>query len=210
MGNPDFGSEELLACVLGYRVKAHDRLMLDGAAFYNRYDNLASGTVLPGELRLLPEPYLLVRGTYGNDLFGEGYGAEVSATWQPLDAWRIRAGYSLLKLNLHTRGPVPSISEISEMDDPQQQVFLWSDVELGKQVECGIGFRYVDDRRDIGVSDYTALDAGLTWKPSRHCEVTLTGRNLFDPHHREGAPPALSLKNVEVDRAVLAKVTLRF
>ena len=210
MGNPDFGSEELLAYEIGYRVQAHDRLTLDAAAFYNVYDHLAAATALPAELRFSPEPHLFVPATYQNDLFGESYGAEVSAVWQPLDSWRLRGGYSLLKQNFHTRGPVRSFSEDGEHYDPQQQFFVWSDTDLGRHVEWGIGFRYVDDRRMLGIPDYTALDTRLAWKPTPHCELAIIGRNVLDPHHREAAPQIISASKVQVDRAVYAKLTLRF
>jgi iron complex outermembrane receptor protein len=189
---------------------AHDRLTLDCAAFYNAYDNLWGAAVLPGELGLTPEPHLVIPGTNKNDLYGESYGGELSAVWQPLDAWRLRAGYSLLKLNLHSRGPIRSITEDNEEFDSQQQVFLWSDMDLGRHVEWGLGFRYVDDRRNLGIPDYTALESRLAWKPTPNCEIALIGRNLLDPRHREAAPQVISANRVEVDRAVYAKLTLRF
>jgi iron complex outermembrane receptor protein len=210
MGHPDFGSEDLLAYEFGYRVQAHAALAFDASVFYNQYDNLASSALLPVEFRAEPEPHLFIPGTWANDVYGESYGTEATAIWQPVRPWRIRASYSLLKLNLHTRGPIPSIYEISEKYDPQQQVFVWSDLDLGNHWEWGVGFRYVDDRRGTPVREFTALDTSLTWKPTRHCELTLTGRNLLDPHHREASPPAVSVKNVQVDRAVYAKLTLKF
>jgi len=124
VGNSEIDSEKVLAYELGYRLKAHDRLTLDSAVFYNVYDELWATTVLPGELRFVPQPHLFVTATSSNDLYGEGYGAEMSAVWQPLDAWRLRAGYTFLKLNRKTHGPVRSLTEGWEKDDPQQQVFL--------------------------------------------------------------------------------------
>ncbi|MBI2946085.1 MAG: TonB-dependent receptor [Verrucomicrobia bacterium] len=209
-GNPDFGSEELLSYEAGYRLKAHERLTLDGAAFYNVYDQVGAATALPAELRFSPEPHLLIPATYQNDLYGESYGFEVSAVWQPLDAWRLRSGYSFLKQNFHTRGPIRSFSEDGEQYDPQQQFSVWSDTDLGRHVEWGIGIRYVDDRRVLGVPNYTALDARLAWKPKPNCELSIMGRNLLDPHHREAAPQIISSSNVQVDRAVYGKLTLRF
>ena len=83
-------------------------------------------------------------------------------------------------------------------------------MDLGRHVEWGLGFRYVDDRRNLGISDYTALESRLAWKPSANCEIALIGRNILDPRHREAAPQVISANRVEVDRAVYAKVTLRF
>lgn len=87
---------------------------------------------------------------------------------------------------------------------------MWSDLDLGKHLELGTGFRFVDNRGGTPVSEFTAWDASLTWKATRHCEVALTGRNLLAPHHREATPPAISVKNVQVDRAIYAKLTVKY
>jgi len=161
-------------------------------------------------LRFAPEAHLFIPATYQNDLYAESYGFEVSAVWQPLDAWRLRSSYSFLKQNFHTRGPIRSFSEDGETYDPQQQFFVWSDMDLGRKVEWGMRLRYVDDRRGLGIPNYTALDARLAWKPTANCELVVIGRNVLDPHHREAAPQIVSSSNVQVDRAVYAKLTLRF
>jgi iron complex outermembrane receptor protein len=73
-----------------------------------------------------------------------------------------------------------------------------------------MGVRYVDDRRGLGIPNYTALDARLAWKPTANCEVSIIGRNVLDPHHREAAPQIITSSKVQVDRAVYAKLTFRF
>ena len=46
-------------------------------------------------------------------------GTELAVTWQPWDWWRVRANYSFLDLELHTRGPIPSVGEGDEGVDPE-------------------------------------------------------------------------------------------
>ncbi|MDO8632231.1 MAG: TonB-dependent receptor, partial [Phycisphaerales bacterium] len=91
-GNPDFGSEELLAYEIGYRVQVQPRLTLDLTAFYNEYDRLRSAKLLPIELRVNPEnqAYLFLPLTIQNELYGEARGTELAVTWQPWDWWRLR------------------------------------------------------------------------------------------------------------------------
>jgi iron complex outermembrane receptor protein len=212
VGNPDFGSEELLAYELGYRVQLSPRLSLDGTVFYHDYDRLWASTVLPAQIQVSPSgaPYVLIPAAPRNDLFGETYGVELSAVWQPLKAWRMQAAYSLLKMNLHTRGAVRSFGEDEETSSPQQQVSLRSEVDLGRHVEWGLGVRYVDPLPALRIPSYIELDARLAWKPSRSCELALIGRNLLDPHHPEAVPSGISVGSVEVDRAVYGKITWRF
>jgi iron complex outermembrane recepter protein len=210
-GNSDFDSEELLAYEIGYRIQLRPRLTLDVAAFYNHYDQIRALAAQPLEFHSDPVPHLLIPATFENDLFGETYGVEAMTTWQPIDAWRLRAGYTLLKVDLHTHGPVPSITETVEKTAvPEHQFFFWSDADLGRHVEWGIGVRYTDTLPAQLVSGYTALETRLAWKPTSHCELAIIGRDLLDPHHREFAPSILTFRRVEVDRAIYAKITLRF
>lgn len=212
MGNPEFDSEELLASEIGLRVSVHPRLSLDLAAFYNDYDRLYNVALLPAELRFSPsaQPYLAFPITDGNALYGETYGAEMSAIWQPLDHWRLRAQYTLLRMNLRTRGSVPSVSEASEGESPRHQASLWSDLDLGRHVEWGVGLRYVDALWAQRIPAYVQVETRLAWKPTLNCEISIVGRNLFDAHHQEFSPFLFFARNVEVDRAVYGKVVFRF
>jgi iron complex outermembrane receptor protein len=211
-GNRGMLSEEVLAYEVGYRVEPHRRVSIDWTAFYNDYEHLRDGERGSLELRSTPANtfYIAVPLTIGNDLFGETYGTEVSTTWQPLDAWRLRASYTLLKMNLHSRNPPPSVGEADEGFNPQHQFFLWSDVDLGRNIEVGIGLRHVSGLPSRNIDAYTELDARLAWKPTKNCELAIIGRNLLDPHHREFGPHSITAHNIEVERSVFAKLTLRF
>jgi iron complex outermembrane receptor protein len=211
-GNPEFDSEEVRAYEIGHRAQPHVRLTLDMALFYNEYDRLYNVVTLQPELRFgsAGEPYLYLPITIDNNLFGETYGAEVTATWQPLDSWRLRASYSFLRMNLHRKTDILPVTEGEEGGSPRNQAFFGSDVDLGRRGEWGIGLRYVDSLPGQGIPGYLEMDARLAWKPSPNCELSVVGRNLLDSHHREFAPVVIGTKDVEVDRAVYAKMTLRF
>ena len=208
-GNPDFDSEKVTAFEAGYRVKPSQRISIDFSSFYNKYDRLWTAVNNPIELHLEPVPHLLIPTTIGNDIFGETFGIEISETWRPIDSWRLTASYTLLKMHLHTRGPLRSITEDSEGVNPQQQIFFSSDVDLGKRVEWGVGVRYVDSTPGQKIDDYWELNSRISWKPTEKCELSLIGRHLLDPRHREFAPLVLSVNNVEIERAVYLKLTVR-
>lgn len=211
-GSPSFGSEDLVAYELGYRLKPSSGISLDTAVFYNVYDNLYNVAQLPVEIRIAPssQPYIVLPVTDNNALFGETYGAELSAQWQPADRWRLRFGYTFIRMNLHTRGTIPSLTEESEGDSPQHQISLWSDMDLGSRLEWGIGLRFVDSLPGQRIPSYTELGSRLAWEPTPGCEISIVGRNLLDTHHPEFSPFLFSSRDVEVDRAVYGKVTLRF
>ena len=211
VGNPEFGSEEVVSYETGYRVTPHSRVTIDLATFYNQYDDLRAAMHLPLKLEQNPIPHLELPFSVSNDLYGETYGVELFARWQPTDSWRLRSSYTLLEMQMHTRGPVRSFSEdVEEMTNPHHQVSLWSDIDLGDFVELGVGLRYVDRLPQWGIDSYTELESRLAWTPNPDCEVAIVGRNLLHSHHQEFAPVAISIRNVEVDRAVFGKITLRF
>jgi iron complex outermembrane receptor protein len=215
-GNSDFRSEDLIAYEIGYRVSVHPRLSLDFAVFYNEYNHLNSVVAQPLQLQFssgpTATPYLVLPLVFGNDLHGETYGGELSALWQPVDHWRLRAAYTFLQMQLHTRGSVSSLSEANEGSSPHHQVSLWSDIDLGSHVEWGFGLRYVDRLPGLlqRIPAYTELETRLAWKPTRHCELAIVGKNLLHAHHREYSPVEVTARNVAVDRAIYAKITLRF
>ncbi|MDA1277284.1 MAG: TonB-dependent receptor [Verrucomicrobia bacterium] len=215
-GNPSFGSEELLAYEIGYRVEAHTRLTLDFAAFYNDYDHLQSITALQPTVAFSPGtppvPYLVLPLTYQNNVYGETYGVEVSGTWHPMNAWRLRTGYTYLRMQLRTRSEFKSFTEDSEGINPNHQVWFWSDVDLGRRVEWGLGLRHIDQLPSLleQIPSYTELETRLAWRPTRNCELAVVGRNLLQAHHPEFSPTFIAARNVQVDRAVYGKITLRF
>ena len=216
LGNRDLVSEELLAYEIGYRIQLHPRLALDGAAFFNDYDNLRSITSLPLEVRATPSPpsspYLFLPLTFGNDLEGATYGFEFSATWQPLDAWRLRANYSFLRTELQASGLVPSVTVDAGGNSPRHQIGLWSRADLGRHVEWDLGLRYVDDLEALllRIPAYTELETRLAWRPNPNWELAVVGKNLLHDHHPEFNPVIVFARDVQVDRAVYAKVTWRF
>ena len=167
----------------------------------------------PFELQFSPDGlpwYLLARTTPANDLFGEAYGAEMSAAWQPFDAWRLRAHYTFLQMQLHARYPAAGISELEEGASPRHQIFLSSAVDLGRHVEWDLGLRHVDHLPSQRVRGYTELESRLAWKPTKNSELAIVGNNLLHDRHREFAPELLVYRKVAVGRAVYAKVTVRF
>ena len=91
-GGPDFESEELLAYELGYRVQPFSRLGLSLAAYYNDYDDLRSRESRPADVVEL-----------ANGLEGESYGAELTADYRVTDWWRLRAGYTELRIELRPK-----------------------------------------------------------------------------------------------------------
>lgn len=209
--NPDFDSEDLLAYEIGHRMMIHPRFTTDWTAFYNRYDDFRNTPPSPIDLRFNADnqAYLVLPITIDNSLSGEAYGTELGVTWQPTDSFRLRASYSLLELKLHSRKAVRTFSEGDEGGDPEHQFKIWSDMDIGRHLEWSMGLRHVTDLPVVGIPSYTELDARLAWRISPNCELSVVGRSLLSPSHREFAPHTIVDRNIAVDRAVYAKLSLK-
>ena len=181
-GGPDFRSEEELAYELGYRFRRR-ALTMSLATFYNRYEGLRSI-----EQANPPAAIPLVIGN-GND--GESYGAELTADYRVADAWRVRLGYTELRVNTWAK---PTSTDPSggagESQNPNRQFSLNSSVELPAQLRLDGGFRYVAELPKQQVPGYAELDARLTWSPTAQLALSLVGQNLLHGRHAEFGTPA--------------------
>jgi iron complex outermembrane receptor protein len=211
-GNRDFESEELLAYELGYRAQATKTLSVDLASFYNVYDRLrvvAPGAAAPGAAPGtfdLPLRFL-------NGMKGETYGAELAATWQPTNWWRVYGAYTFLEMQLHRNPGVDASAEAAEGQSPQNQRYLQSSWNLPRNLEFDLIGRFVDRLPGFqpAVKRYSSVDARLSWQPRKILEITVAGQNLFRGHHVEfGTAPLLRSLQAEIERSVYGKVTWRF
>jgi iron complex outermembrane receptor protein len=181
-GGPNFRSERELAYEVGYR---HQRgpLALSVATFYNRYHGLRSV-----EQDSAPKPTPLV---IANGQDGESYGAEFSANYRVTDQWRLRAGYTELRIHIW---PNPGSSDTSrgsaESHTPDRQLFLQSSLTLPAQWRLDGVFRYLGGIANQQVPAYAELDARLTWQPVAALDLSVVGQNLLHKSHAEFGTPA--------------------
>jgi len=203
LGNKDFSSETVLAHELGYRLQATDRLFVDLAAFYNRYDHLLS--IETGALFVEPGRLILPL-QFDNGMKAKVYGVEIAADWRWLDWWRWRFSYTRLHINLTRKpGSNDSITEPgTEGGSPQNQVAMTSLVNLPGNVELDGVFRYVDSLPGQNVSRYFNLDLRLGWHATKNVELSLAGQNLLYGHRAEWSG------GTAIQRGIYTKVTWRW
>jgi iron complex outermembrane recepter protein len=185
-GSNDVDSEELIAYEAGYRVKPIKNVTADLSLFFNDYD------------RLLLVPPAVIGTTFNNDGFGESYGGELSVTWRVADNWRLEAGYSYTRVEIH--GPV---LEFDEGNTPRHQAQLRSYLDVTKEFEFNAALYYVDTVPTPDADAYLRLDLGVTWHVTENFDLTVWGQNLTDKHHQE-------FTALEPGRGVYVMGTLRF
>jgi iron complex outermembrane receptor protein len=198
VGNKEFRPEEVIAYELGYRHLQWAGIPFAVATFYNDYDDVRS---LEPSATGLP---LVI----GNRLEGETYGAELSARFERIEGFHLRAGLTWLETDLRPEpGSGDSSGGASEANDPSLHGFLRADLDLPRRFELGLWLRTVDDLPRPAVPGYTELDLRLGWRPREGLELSLVGQNLLHDHHAEfGALPSRE----EIERGVYGEVTWRF
>jgi iron complex outermembrane receptor protein len=203
LGNKDFDSEKVWAYELGYRIQPTDRLFVDLAAFYNRYDDFFS--VEPGTPFLEPGRFIFPF-QFDNKLKGKIYGVELAADWLWLDWWRWRFSYSHLQINLERKpgGNDTLTARPAEGGSPQNQVAATSFVNLPGNLELDGIVRYVDSLPGQDVGRYFNLDLRLGWHATKNVELSLVGQNLLDNHHAEWSG------GTQIQRGIYTKVTWRW
>lgn len=208
-GTPDYGSEELVAYELGYRVQPEERISLDLALFFNDYDKLRS--IEFAGFRPAPAPPHL-RFEADNRLKGETYGGELAVNYQAARWWRLRLAYSYLQIELETKDNSTDTTSVTDIEgsSPENQVSLISSFELPDNFTLDLWARYVDrlPARDVG--RYFTFDARLAWRPMPNLELSVVGQNLWDPRHSEFRSALVPVERTEVERSVYAKVTWHF
>jgi iron complex outermembrane recepter protein len=199
-GGDRFDSETVLAYELGYRTELAQRLGLSISTFFNDYDDIRS--VEP--IASAPGQFIILNG-----LRAKTYGVELSATWQPLDRWRLRGGYTYFRKEIRFGNSLDINRGRGEGNDPHHQFLLHSMVNLPADLEFDSVLRYVDNLNQRGplVPSYVSLDLRLGWRPVPNWELAIVGQNLLDKRHPEFGAPAT---RQEIPRSVYGKVTWKF
>ncbi|MDQ3566064.1 MAG: TonB-dependent receptor [Pseudomonadota bacterium] len=203
-GGPDFDSEELLAYELGYRVQPFSRLALSLAAYYNDYDDLRSRESRPADSPVIE---------LANGLEGESYGAELTVDYRVTDWWRLRAGYTELRIDLRPKpGSTDTTRGSFESNDSKHHFSLRSSLDLPGHWELDAAFRYVSRIDNQQVPAYGELDVRLGWRPSPELEFSIVGQNLLHDDHAEFGALTTRIETTrrEIERGVFAKVLWRF
>jgi iron complex outermembrane recepter protein len=203
-GNPNLLSEELLAYEIGYRTQPVNQLTFDVSAFYNHYDNLRS--VEP----LTPGP--VGPSQAENKLFGETYGAEISAKFQVFKHWRLEGNYSYLNIQVHREAGSRDVTSelMAEKSSPRNQFVIRSLLDLPWNVRFDGALRYVDTLPAPQIPSYLTLDLRLAWSPRKDLEIAIVGQNLLDDHHSEFAPTFVGTQRTEVQRSFYGTVVWHF
>jgi len=199
-GSKSLRSQQVQSYELGYRVKPSGKVFIDFALFYNEYDNLFARENDPD----------VFNTTYFNKLYGETYGGEITAHWQVKDNWKLDAGYSFLRMMIHTDKSSTNTTRAEKVErhSPQNIFHINSQMNLSESLELNSTLYYVDNIMFYQVPSYFRLDTGMTWHVNKDVDFAVVGQNLLDRSHLEFGDGGVIA--TEVQRGVYAKLTCRF
>ncbi|OGT57169.1 MAG: hypothetical protein A3E01_13990 [Gammaproteobacteria bacterium RIFCSPHIGHO2_12_FULL_63_22] len=181
-GSDGLRPEKLVAWELGYRVQPASRWMFEASLFNNDYQRLI-------------EPAATILGSFTDAGTGRTYGAELNASGQLTERWRVEGSYSWLKVRID--GPVYQFEEDSS---PRHLAQLRSYLDFGEHAELNAALYYVDRIPQLNIDAYTRLDLGLAWRTGSNLRFELWGQNLLEAKHAQ-ASGAL------VPRSIQARMT---
>ncbi|HXS74761.1 MAG TPA: TonB-dependent receptor [Terracidiphilus sp.] len=202
VGNHNLLPERLVAFEGGFRTLVHPRFYVSASGFYNAYRNL----IAQGALKLSPTPTppfspgtIVYDLQFANGIHGSTVGGEISPDWRATSFWRVRPGLAYLNLDLKDEPGFTDTATLKTLrgSSPAYSAFVQSDIDLPHHFEFDQSFRYVDSLPAQSVRAYTTADARIGWNPTKRLSLSLTGQNLFQPHHAEfgiDPPPTVLIK----------------
>lgn len=193
-GGPDFTSEKLVAYETGYRFQPNERSTFSVAGFYNIYRDLYSVEALPATLT-----YQIQNGSEG-----ESWGGEFTGTYQLLDQWRLRAGYTYFNKDLRSK-PGHDFDPSYLGNDSRNNALMQSMLDLPGGFQLDLVARYLDylpkTLATPEVPEYFTFDARVAFEV-KHFEFSIVGQNLRKKEHLEFGP-------LQIPRSLYGRVKLR-
>jgi iron complex outermembrane receptor protein len=208
--NPEFMPEKLTAYEAGYRVRPVDRLYVTASSFFNHLDDLVSTELQPAFVETDPPPARVVLPVeFGNGIYGNCHGAEITADARLTSWWRTTGSYSYLDVQATKDAGSRDVSQERRYEGliPHHQFQTQTSLDAPGGLSFDWMFRRVSDVEDGPIPAYATSDVRVAWQWQTGLEVAVVGRNLHQPHHPEW--PSGSGAPIEIERGVYAQLTLR-
>jgi iron complex outermembrane receptor protein len=228
VGDGTFESEVLNSLEAGYRQRLRDDLLVDLAAYRNRYTELRGGIHRPALPFLVqePQPHYVDRIVIANAMDGTMWGGEIALEWRlPRERGRVRAWYATSHLDLTVDPGAELDSAALEGGTPEHQASLWLSLDPASRWHLDGILRYassITDRPEgLPVPTYDAylpqrdidgffeLDLRLAWRLRPGLEIAAVGRNLLHARHAESADLFLDTQPTETQRSLYLSLTWR-
>jgi iron complex outermembrane receptor protein len=214
------GAEKMEGVELGYRSQITPSFNLDLSAYRSRYTDVVSGkTTSIDPVTLFPLAVIQNVSLYNG---GSGWinGAEISADWLVLPAWRLQLSYSWTRIEMDDSSNrlVQSAGEVDEQGTPRHYGSLRSqwNVSSTQQFDAWVrgsaGFYALNAPFPnlVRVPGYVTLDLRYAHKVNNDLELAITGRNLVGQKRTEFISDYLPSIPIEISPSLLFSARLKF
>lgn len=218
-------TETVIAYEAGWKQRITPTLSTDLAVFHNRYSDLRTGlfgtaVCQPSGLPvstgcfLVPGQAYIQQPTSGGNLgTGQSYGMELSADWRIRPDLRFQFAWTELRIRMKEEGR--AFTTDREGSTPKHQLGLRMAWNPRSDIDVDIWLRHVSKLPLIAegiptIPAYNEADMRLAWRPSKDLELALIGRNLLHKRHKEFASELLDVQQMQIERAVLARLNWKF
>jgi len=205
-------AESVVAYESGFRLRAHEQLSLDVAAYYNDYQHVRSATA--GQPEFVPGPgvpHLVYPFRLVNTDAPTTYGVEVDARWSPRTFLQTRGGFTWLgwkHADVSTDSPLPEPSEV--LNSPHRQLYLAVSVVPSPRVTLDAAVYAVGRIDALDVPSYTRVDGQVTCTLGHGLALTVAGQDLLGDRAPEFRPTQGAFFDAaRISRRYLARVTWR-
>jgi iron complex outermembrane receptor protein len=207
-GNPRFVSETLLGYEAGYRTLVTSRLYVDLSLFRNKYNDLTSFGLPAFSFESSPPPLrLVITIPWANEVKGNTEGFEIAPNWKVASWLELKASYSYLNLDLTSKSANlgTGMAQTDQGSSPRHELVIQPSFNLPKRFEFDPAYRYVSALPAQSAKSYSTMDVHLGWRFVPQMELSVVGKNLFQPQHAEfgGDPGGL----LGIRRSAYAKIT---
>ena len=189
LGNPNFKPEVMIGWEAGYRQLFKPKLYMDLSLFHNQYDDLESygEPIFTITSPTQPYPYTYLNAMYANGVKGVTDGLELAPDWKPFSWLDLRGTYSHLHMALHSKAGFNQASYVAsyEGSSPDHIATVQALFTLPYGIEIDPDYRYMSALPAQDVPAYQTADAHLAWKIKKHFRLSVDGRSLLQPSHRE-------------------------
>ena len=168
-GSPAFKSESVVAYEAGYRQQVHERVSVALATYVNRYDDLRTQEIQPGQ------PI-----TLANMMNALTRGLETTVAAQLMPRWQVHAShaYSWKELTFDPGSNDPTRGT-AEGNDPRHIVKVRSYINATNRIEIDGFFRHVGQLPQPAVDAYSELDLRAGYRVRPGLDLSLIGTNLL-------------------------------
>jgi outer membrane receptor protein involved in Fe transport len=197
---------------LGFRTAVSKKLSIDFASYYNDYKD--EQTMEPGAPFLVTTTplHLVLPLTYGNLMYGETHGLEISGEWKVMRRWRLAPGYAFEEIHMHTQPQSLDTTSvaIAEGSSPRNSAQLRSIIDLPHGLAWSASADFVDRLAAFDIPSYTRVDTQLIWKWGERGTFSLVGQNLQRDHHFEIKDFTQSVAANQIKRSAYAMIRWSF